>query len=151
MAIGLAEELRTQEPQRNAEFLIEPNLTAHADANLIRAVLNNLLSNAWKFSAQQPRTRIEFGKMIREGVPTFFVRDNGCGFDMTYASKLFRPFQRLHPSDEYPGTGIGLANVQRIIRRHGGHVAIEGAVGQGATVFFTLPTNGTSSAIDLEA
>jgi len=138
IAGALATELQKQDPQRIAEFLIEPDLTAQADANLMRAVLDNLLSNAWKFTAHQSPARIEFGRMIRDGASTFFVRDNGCGFDMKYAGKLFQPFQRLHAPGVYPGTGVGLANVQRIIRRHGGQVTIEGAIGRGAMVYFTL-------------
>jgi len=145
IATSFALELRKHDPQRNAEFLIEAGLTAHADADLLRAVLDNLLGNAWKFTAQQPQARIEFGRMIRDGAPTFFVRDNGCGFDMAYAEKLFRPFERLHRPADYPGTGVGLSNVQRIIQRHGGQVAIEGAVGRGATVYFTLEAKTVSS------
>jgi light-regulated signal transduction histidine kinase (bacteriophytochrome) len=105
----------------------------------MRAVLENLLGNAWKFTGRQPRPRIEFGATVRNGAPAFFVRDNGAGFDMAYAGKLFGAFQRLHAPADFPGTGIGLATVQRIIRRHGGHIEAESAVGRGATFYFTFP------------
>jgi light-regulated signal transduction histidine kinase (bacteriophytochrome) len=101
-------------------------------------VLENLLRNAWKFTGSQPQARVEFGLTELDGTPTYFVRDDGVGFDMAYADKLFGAFQRLHKTTEFPGTGIGLATVQRIVRRHGGSVWAEGAVGQGATFYFTL-------------
>lgn len=116
------------------EVFIEPGMIADADAGLVRLVLQNLLDNALKFSQPCESPRIEFGSTGR----AFFVRDYGVGFDSTYADKLFEPFQRLHRSDEFPGTGIGLANVRRIVDRHGGRVWAEGAVGQGATFWFTL-------------
>jgi light-regulated signal transduction histidine kinase (bacteriophytochrome) len=97
-----------------------------------------MLENAWKFTSKQAESRIEFGVTQASGEPTYFVRDNGAGFDMTYSDRLFGPFQRLHPQDEFPGSGIGLATVQRIIHRHGGRVWAEGLVGQGATFQFTL-------------
>jgi light-regulated signal transduction histidine kinase (bacteriophytochrome) len=106
---------------------------------LLRVVLDNLLGNAWKFTSRQERPRIEFGRMKRDGEAVLFVRDNGAGFDMAYAEKLFSIFQRLHSVEEFPGTGIGLATVQRVIRRHGGRVWAEGEVGNGATFYFTLP------------
>ncbi|HLP08551.1 MAG TPA: ATP-binding protein [Opitutaceae bacterium] len=145
IAQAMADELRIGEPQRRVEFVVEPALEADVDPTLIRAVLQNLLGNAWKFTARRDTARIEFGRMMREGVPTFFVRDNGCGFNMQYGGRLFQPFQRLHSDNEFAGTGIGLANVQRIIRRHGGDVSIEGKVDEGATVYFTLPSGGTGS------
>jgi signal transduction histidine kinase len=101
-------------------------------------VLENLLRNAWKYSSQREEARIVFGWEQRVGKPAFFVRDNGAGFDPTLADRLFKPFQRLHATSEFPGTGIGLATVQRIIARHGGEVWAEGVVGQGATFYFTL-------------
>ena len=109
-----------------------------ADGQLLRIALENLLENAWKFTARTPAARIEFGLTNVAGEPTYFVRDNGAGFDMAYADRLFGPFQRLHLQSEFPGTGIGLATVQRIIHRHGGRVWAEGMPGQGATFHFTL-------------
>jgi signal transduction histidine kinase/ligand-binding sensor domain-containing protein len=139
LARAIVDELKVSAPQRQVEFVIEPGLTAHADAGLLQAVLQNLLDNAWKFTSQQPAAKIEFGRTIHEGVPIFFVRDNGIGFNMAYADKLFGAFQRLHSATEYPGTGIGLATVQRIIQRHGGQVWAESQVGHGATFYFSLP------------
>ena len=131
--------LRKSEPGREVECRIEPGLTAKGDARLLRVVLDNLLGNAWKFTGRQPQPRIEFcATRGTDGEPAFFVRDNGAGFDMTYAGKLFGAFQRLHTLSEFPGTGVGLATVQRIVHRHGGRVWAEGAVGKGATFYFTL-------------
>ncbi len=132
-------ELQKSEPGRRVECRIEPGLTAGGDARLLRVVLDNLLGNAWKFTGRQPRPCIEFGAIRdTDGAPAFFVRDNGAGFDMTYAGKLFGAFQRLHTLSEFPGTGVGLATVQRIVHRHGGRVWAEGAVEKGATFYFTL-------------
>ena len=139
LARAIATDLQRCEPTRQAEFVIADGVVAHGDARLLGVVLENLFSNAWKFTARQPQARIEFGSLPqREGSLVFFVRDNGVGFDMAYADKLFRAFQRLHRRTEYPGTGVGLATVQRIIQRHGGRIWAEGAVGQGATFYFTL-------------
>src|SRR6266704_6786895 len=113
-------------------------MQAIGDASLLQAVLENLLSNAWKFTSRHPRARIEVGMATKEGKPAYFVRDDGAGFDMAYVGKLFGAFQRLHDADEFEGTGIGLATVERIIRRHGGRVWAEGETGRGATFFFTL-------------
>ena len=140
LAREVAGELREQQPERPVEWTIHENVTAFADAGLMRAVLQNLLGNAWKFTGKQPHPRIEFGTTRQEdGTCVYFVRDNGAGFDMAYAQKLFGAFQRLHAESEFAGTGIGLATVQRIIHRHGGRIWAESAVGQGATFSFTLP------------
>jgi signal transduction histidine kinase len=138
MAAGIASRLRDHHPERPAEFIITRGLTAFGDERLLTAALENLFGNAWKFSEKTPRTVIEFGVTDAGSDPAFFVRDNGAGFDMAYADKLFNPFQRLHHAAEFSGTGIGLATVKRIISRHGGRVWIEGAVGKGTTVYFTL-------------
>ena len=139
LARAIAADLQRREPTRQVEFIIADGLVASGDARLLGVVLENLFSNAWKFTARQPWARIEFGVLPPHGgVPVFFVRDNGVGFDMADADKLFRAFQRLHGRTEYPGTGIGLATVQRITHRHGGRIWAEGAVGQGATFYFTL-------------
>jgi signal transduction histidine kinase len=130
--------LQESEIDRSVEVKIRPAVVVTGDGQLLRIALENLLENAWKFTAKQPASRIEFGVTQVSGEPTYFVRDNGAGFDMTYADRLFGPFQRLHPQTEFPGSGIGLATVQRIIHRHGGRVWAEGSVAQGATFHFTL-------------
>jgi two-component system, sensor histidine kinase and response regulator len=132
------ERLQESEPQRKIETKIRPGIVVTGDGQLLRIAIENLLENAWKFTAKQPKARIEFGVTQVQNEPTFFVRDNGAGFDMTYVGRLFGPFQRLHPQTEFPGSGIGLATVQRIIHRHGGRVWAEGLEGQGATFQFTL-------------
>jgi PAS domain S-box-containing protein len=135
-----AAQLDAAEPQRTVEWVIEDGLRAACDPVLARALLENLLGNAWKFTAKVPVARIELGATEKEGAHAFYVRDNGAGFDMAFAKKLFAPFQRLHTVAEFPGTGIGLATVQRIVRRHGGQTWAEGAVDAGATFYFTLPS-----------
>ena len=135
----IATELRVADPQRQVEVVIEPGLRALGDARLIRIALDNLLGNAWKFTARRPRARIEVGR-DRSAQGTFYVRDDGAGFDMAYADQLFGAFQRLHTAREFEGTGIGLATVRRVISRHGGRVWASGAVDQGATFSFTLPS-----------
>jgi two-component system sensor histidine kinase/response regulator len=126
------------EPGRQVEIRIRPGVTVTADGQLLRIALENLLENAWKFTGRTPAPRIEFGMTNVGGEPTYFIRDNGAGFDMAYADRLFGPFQRLHLASEFPGTGVGLATVQRVIHRHGGRVWAEGTPGQGATFHFTL-------------
>ncbi len=130
--------LREGQPNRQVEVKIRPGVVVTGDGQLLKIALENLLQNAWKFTGKQPEPRIEFGVTQTSGEPTYFIRDNGAGFEMTYASRLFGPFQRLHSQQEFPGSGIGLATVQRIIHRHGGKVWAEGLVGQGATFYFTL-------------
>ena len=138
LAGKIAGELAAAEPGRKTELKIAPNMTAHGDRNLLWLALNNLLGNAWKFSSKVASPRIEMGITERDGKRTYFVRDNGAGFDMAYADKLFKPFQRLHAASMFPGSGIGLATVQRIVRRHGGEVSAESKPGEGATFYFTL-------------
>ena len=138
LAQDIAARLQEEEPNRQVEFIIQEGLTAQGDAHLLEIALSNLLGNAWKFSGPRPTARIEFGQSEVAGQPAFFVRDNGVGFDTAYASKLFGTFQHLHAPDDFSGTGIGLATVQRIICRHGGRVWTEAAVGKGATFCFTL-------------
>ncbi len=146
LAREIAAELQALDPQRPVEWVIADGLVARGDAPLLRLALYNLLDNAWKFTGPRPQARIEVGCLPpsarpareSEGGMVYFVRDNGVGFDMAYANKLFAPFQRLHSQYEFPGTGIGLATVQRIITRHGGRVWAEAEVNQGATFYFTL-------------
>lgn len=139
IARSIADNLRQCDPGRSAEFHIENGLEAEADPRLLRVLLENLFNNAWKFTSKKPHALIEFAPASpRDGRVVFSLRDNGAGFDMEYAGKLFSPFQRLHGMNEFPGTGIGLATVQRIIHRHGGEVWVEAAVAQGATFFFSL-------------
>ena len=138
IAQSVAAELQRREPKRQVSFVIAEGLMANGDVRLLRVVLENLLGNAWKFTSNNNRASIEFGVIENEGNLTYFVHDDGAGFDMAYADKLFGAFQRLHSVTEFEGTGIGLATVQRIVHRHGGRIWAEGAVGQGATVYFTL-------------
>jgi signal transduction histidine kinase len=138
MAGEIAAQLSAAGPERDTRFTIAPGLTAFGDRGLLRVALENLLGNAWKFTGQTAAGTIELGAEQQDGHSTFFVRDNGAGFDMKYASKLFGPFQRMHDNNSFPGTGIGLATVQRIIRRHGGRIWASAVVGQGATFYFAL-------------
>lgn len=138
LAQDVAEKIRAQYPERNVRFDTAAGLMARADMRLLRIALENLLGNAWKFTGRQNEARIEFGASEQNGKPTYFVRDNGAGFDMAYVNKLFGAFQRLHDSKEFPGTGIGLATVQRVVQKHGGRIWAESAVNGGATFYFTL-------------
>jgi light-regulated signal transduction histidine kinase (bacteriophytochrome) len=138
IARSIAAELKNTQAERNAEFLIQDGLEAIVDSHLMRITLENLLGNAWKFTSKRETACIEFGKTERDGGTTYFVRDNGAGFDPAYAQRLFGAFQRLHDSKDFPGTGVGLATVQRIIYRHGGRVWAESSVERGATFYFTL-------------
>jgi signal transduction histidine kinase len=138
MAQDIVAELQGTDSARHVEFAIAPGLQARADAPLLRVVLENLLRNSWKYTAKQPRPRVEFGAAEANGGRAFMVRDNGAGFDMKYMDKLFGVFQRLHSASEFEGTGVGLATVRRIITRHGGRIWAEAAVDQGATFYFTL-------------
>jgi PAS domain S-box-containing protein len=141
VAQDIAAELQRREPVRIVEFLLTPELAVQGDGRLLRIALENLLSNAWKFTGKRARARIEFGIEPRPAGSAFYVRDNGAGFDKAYAGKLFGAFQRLHTMSEFPGHGIGLATVQRIIHRHGGRVWAVAEVDQGATFYFTLPAS----------
>jgi PAS domain S-box-containing protein len=138
LAEEIANRLQETQPKRRVKFFIDKELTANGDPQLLRVLLENLLGNAWKFTGKNPHAKIEFSMDRNNDKKAYFIRDNGAGFDMTYADKLFGAFQRLHETREFPGTGIGLATVQRIIHRHGGAIWAEGAVGKGATFHFTL-------------
>src|ERR1700742_4483383 len=139
IANAVVEELRTKDPERAIAVRVQERLLADADAGLVRIVFDNLLGNAWKFTMKAEAARIDVEAKWDAGAATFCVRDNGAGFSMEYAESLFRPFQRLHSESDFPGTGIGLATVHRIIDRHGGKIWAESAVGQGAAFFFTIP------------
>ena len=138
MARDIAATLQRTQPERQAQITIDKDMIVRGDTRLLNVVLTNLLGNAWKFTEGKQDAEIRLGKMERDGKKIYFVRDNGAGFDMAYAHKLFGAFQRLHSDSEFKGSGIGLATVQRIIRRHGGQVWAEGEVGQGAGFYFTL-------------
>jgi len=146
LAKAVAAELKQKDPDRLVDWVIAEGLTVEGDARLLRVVLENLMGNAWKFTAKRPRARIEFGALPQcNGARTYFVRDDGAGFDMTRAGQLFAPFKRLHDQSQFRGTGIGLATVQRVIQRHRGKIWAEGAVDQGATFCFTLTGEATAS------
>ena len=133
-------DLQKKNPDRKVEFSIQDDVSAFADERLVRVALQNLIDNAWKFTSRQSAARIEFGETDGSERSELFVRDNGVGFDMTYADKLFGAFERLHSSNEFEGTGIGLATVQRVIQKHGGMIRGEGEVGKGSQFYFTLQT-----------
>jgi hypothetical protein len=138
MAKSVLADLQSGDAQRHVECIVGDGVIGHGDSRLLRVVLENLLGNAWKFTMNKPQARIELGISHRNGAPVYFVSDDGPGFDMAYVDKLFGTFQRPHVASKFPGTGIGLASVRRIIQRHGGRTWAEGAVGKGATFSFTL-------------
>lgn len=143
LARKVVAQIEAADPGRTGvEWAIMDEMVDHGDPKLLQAVLENLLGNAWKFTSKSNTARIEFGKIMREGVATYYVRDDGAGFDMNLMGKLFAPFQRLHTAREFEGTGIGLATVQRIVRRHGGKVWAESVENEGATFYFTLSSGG---------
>jgi light-regulated signal transduction histidine kinase (bacteriophytochrome) len=138
LALSIAGDLRDAAPSRGVEISLQEGLAAFADPRLMEVVLSNLLGNAWKFTAKTENARIEFGALEQDEKAVYYVRDNGAGFDPQHTDKMFRPFQRLHSDEEFEGTGIGLAIVERAIRRHGGRIWAEGEIGGGAIVYFTL-------------
>lgn len=141
----VAQQLRDADPKRRVELVVSDGIGAAADPRLLRVALENLLGNAWKFTSKRPAARIEFGIEHQQGTPVYFIRDNGAGFDMAYADKLFGVFQRLHAHTEFEGSGVGLATVQRILARHGGRIWAESATNKGATFFFTLGSGANGS------
>lgn len=144
LALEVVEELREAEPERDVDVVVAPDLEVAGDARLLRLALQNLLGNAWKFTRGTAGARVELGARGQDGETVYYVQDNGAGFDMQYADKLFSPFQRLHTEAEFEGTGIGLATVRRVVRRHGGRAWAEAEPGAGATIFFTLQGQSTA-------
>lgn len=134
----IEKDLREREPERNVEFIIQDGVTAQGDIHLLDILMSNLLGNAWKYTGKHDNAKIEFGSFQDDGNVVYFVRDNGAGFNMEYYDKLFGAFQRLHLQTEFEGVGVGLATVQRVISRHGGHIWAEGKEGEGATFYFSL-------------
>jgi light-regulated signal transduction histidine kinase (bacteriophytochrome) len=145
LARTVVERLQTSDKRRAVTCVIQDDVWATGDARLLQAALENLVGNAWKFTGKQSEAHIEWGALLDKRPVVYFVRDNGAGFDMRYAGKLFGVFQRLHPVEEFEGTGIGLATVQRIVRRHGGRVWAEGEIGRGASFYFTLEEENPTS------
>jgi light-regulated signal transduction histidine kinase (bacteriophytochrome) len=139
LAEDAASSVKEHHPNRDVELHVEPGLTACGDSRLLRIALENLLDNAWKYTTHTPAARVDVGMQLDSNGRTFYVRDNGVGFDMAYAGKLFGPFQRLHAETQYPGTGIGLVTVQRILARHGGRIWAQAEINRGATFYFTIP------------
>lgn len=138
MAHAVVARLRAAQPERDIEIVIEDGLAAHADPRLLDVVLTHLIGNAWKFTGKRAQARIELAACTGASPTTYLVRDNGVGFDPTYAGKLFGVFERMHPASEFEGMGIGLAITERIVDRHGGRIWAQSAAGEGATFFFTL-------------
>jgi signal transduction histidine kinase len=138
LAREIVEGLRMQEPERDVEVHIADGLTAKGDTGLLHVALDNLLANAWKFTAGRSPARIDFGRQVQDGRTVYYIRDNGAGFDMTYAHRLFSPFQRLHDAETFAGTGIGLAIVQRVINKHGGRIWATAEPDCGAVFLFSL-------------
>jgi light-regulated signal transduction histidine kinase (bacteriophytochrome) len=139
MARAIAEEHQKSNPDRAVDVTVQDGIIVQGNPFMMKIFLENLMDNAWKFTGKEAHPRIEFGTTARDGKTICFIRDNGVGFDMAYVDKLFGAFQRLHTTHEFPGTGIGLATVKRIINRHNGQIWAEGEVGKGATFYFTLP------------
>ena len=139
LARYVLDDLRAAEPEREADIVIEPGLVVQGDPTLMRIAVENLVGNAWKYSGQSPRTRIEMRRETLGGQTAYVVADAGAGFDMRFADRLFGVFQRLHSAKDFQGTGVGLASVRRIIRRHGGDIWAESEVGKGARFYFTMP------------
>jgi light-regulated signal transduction histidine kinase (bacteriophytochrome) len=139
VAREVVQELRQSDPHREVVFVIADRLQVEADAVLMRVAITNLLENAWKYTGRCEQALISFGREVCNGQNVFVVRDNGAGFDMTYASKLFAPFQRLHSAREFPGSGVGLACVARVVHKHGGRIWADARTGEGAAFFFTIP------------
>jgi light-regulated signal transduction histidine kinase (bacteriophytochrome) len=150
LARSVATELQRTHPDRKVDFVIAPGIIGVGDGSLVRVALENLIGNSWKFTGRLAKARIEFGAVDRNGSTVYYVRDNGAGFDMAYVDKLFGAFQRLHTAEEFPGTGIGLPTVQRIVRRHGGTVWAEAEINEGATFWFTLAPPMTSETAPLQ-
>ncbi|MDX2169783.1 MAG: ATP-binding protein [Deltaproteobacteria bacterium] len=140
LARSIVGDLQRTQPHRQVTAEIQTGVIARGDPRLLRVLLENLLGNAWKYTSRQPHARIAFGVTGQDGEQAYYVRDDGCGFDLAYADKLFRPFQRLHTVEEYEGAGVGLATAQRVVRRHGGRIWADSAPGRGATFYFTLAT-----------
>ncbi|MDD5169525.1 MAG: ATP-binding protein, partial [Syntrophales bacterium] len=139
MIRSILQTIQERTPDRVVDVTVQEGITVQGDPYLIWIALENLLDNAWKFTGKKARPRIEFGATVKDSDTVYFIRDNGAGFDMAYADKLFGAFQRLHATADFAGTGIGLATVRRIINRHGGQVWTKGEVGKGATFYFSLP------------
>jgi light-regulated signal transduction histidine kinase (bacteriophytochrome) len=144
MTQSIAAELQQRDSTREVEFAIEPDVIAGGDSALLHSAMSNLLENAWKFTGKHPRARIEFGEMEKAGTTVYFVKDDGAGFDLASSKRMFQAFHRLHKTSEFQGSGIGLATVARIVKRHGGRLWAESSVEQGATFYFSLTPDNVS-------